>query len=105
MSALETLGVVATSRKENERRLPIHPRHLAEVPEADRRRLILERGYGEPFAVPDRELAPQVGGMAERRRDPRRLRRRAAAQAAAGGPRRDAARRGAVGVAALRAEP
>jgi len=66
MSALDRLGVVATSRKENEHRLPIHPRHLAEVPEAERRRLILERGYGEAFGIADDELAPQVGGMAER---------------------------------------
>lgn len=67
MSALDTLGVVATSRKENERRLPIHPRHLPDVSEAARRKLILERGYGEPFGFGDDRIEPLVGGMAERR--------------------------------------
>jgi len=66
MSAIGRLGVVATSRKEHEHRLPIHPRHLAEIPAADRKRLVLEHGYGEPFGFGDDDLAPLVGGIAER---------------------------------------
>ncbi|MGD2114159.1 MAG: N(5)-(carboxyethyl)ornithine synthase [Acidobacteriota bacterium] len=67
MSALDTLGVVGSSRTENERRLPIHPHHLTEIPEADRRRLIFERGYGAPFGVEDAALERLAGGLAERR--------------------------------------
>ena len=66
MSAIDSLGVVGTSRKENERRLPIHPRHFAEIPAELRRRLVLERGYGEPFGFGDEEIEPLVGGMAGR---------------------------------------
>ena len=44
-----TLGVVATSAKENERRLPIHPRHLDRIDPELRGRIFLEHGYGERF--------------------------------------------------------
>ncbi|WP_328618166.1 N(5)-(carboxyethyl)ornithine synthase [Amycolatopsis sp. NBC_00355] len=61
-----TLGVVARSRKENERRLPIHPRHF-ELIEADlRERIFLEHGYGEDFGVADEQLAGLVGGLRTR---------------------------------------
>jgi alanine dehydrogenase len=63
-----TLGVVATSRKEHERRLPLHPRQLAEIDPRLRARIRLERGYGEPFQVPDSELAALVGGVLPRDR-------------------------------------
>ena len=52
-----TLGVVATSRKEHERRLPIHPRHLERIDADLRRRIFLEHGYGERFGFADDELA------------------------------------------------
>ena len=46
-----SLGVIARSQKENERRLAIHPRHIERI-EADLRRSIyLEPGYGEHFGV------------------------------------------------------
>ena len=61
-----TLGVVATSRKEHERRLPLHPRHIGELDPELRRRILLEEGYGRPFAVADSELAALVGGMLPR---------------------------------------
>ena len=48
-----TLGVVATSAKEHERRLPIHPRHLSRVETDLRQRMFLERGYGRPYGVGD----------------------------------------------------
>jgi alanine dehydrogenase len=51
------------SRKENERRLALHPRHLARIPEDLRARIYLERGYGEPFGVSDDALSPQVAGL------------------------------------------
>ena len=52
-----TLGIVKTSRKENEQRVALHPRHLGGVPRDLRARMVLEQGYGEPFGVPDGELA------------------------------------------------
>ena len=61
-----TLGVVATSAKEHERRLPIHPRHLSRVETDLRQRMFLERGYGRPYGVGDEELEPLVGGLRER---------------------------------------
>ncbi len=61
-----TLGLLAGSRKENERRLPIHPRHLGLIDESVRRRITLESGYGEPFGFGDEDLAPLVAGMRTR---------------------------------------
>lgn len=61
-----SLGVMSRSRKENERRLPIHPLHFERI-EADLRgRIYLERGYGERFGVPDEQLAPWVAGLRPR---------------------------------------
>ncbi|MEZ5073771.1 MAG: N(5)-(carboxyethyl)ornithine synthase [Solirubrobacterales bacterium] len=66
MSDGDTLGIIATSRKENERRLPLHPRHLGELPTGLRGRIHLERGYGARFGVPDAELAALVGALRPR---------------------------------------
>lgn len=63
-----TTGVVGTSRKKNERRVPIHPGHLPRLAEPVRRQLIFEEGYGEPFGITDAEIAAQVGGVAPRRK-------------------------------------
>lgn len=60
------LGIMARSRKENERRLPIHPAHLERIDPELRRRIYLERGYGERFGVPDVELAQQIAGLRPR---------------------------------------
>lgn len=65
MSTL-VLGVIGTSKKENERRFPIHPEHLSRIPERIRRQLIFEKGYGEPFNIADSEIAAQTGGIASR---------------------------------------
>jgi alanine dehydrogenase len=61
-----SLGVIGTSRKTDERRLPIHPEHLSRIPEQLRRQLIFEEGYGEPFGIPDSDIAAQTGGIATR---------------------------------------
>jgi alanine dehydrogenase len=70
MSALQvpllTLGVLAGSRKENERRLAIHPRHIGRIDADLRARLVLERGYGERFGVSDADLEPLVGRVTGR---------------------------------------
>ena len=61
-----TLGVVGISRKEDERRFPIHPDHFSRIPEPIRRQLIFEEGYGIPFNISDSEIAAQTGGIATR---------------------------------------
>lgn len=60
------LGVVGTSAKENERRLPLHPEHIPRLDPDLRARITLEHGYAEGFGVPDAELAPSVAGFASR---------------------------------------
>jgi alanine dehydrogenase len=61
-----TLGVVSSSRKPDERRLPLHPLHLERIAPELRQRMILERGYGERFGFSDAQLAPLVGSLASR---------------------------------------
>jgi len=61
-----SLGVIGSSSMENERRLPLHPEHLARIPERLRRSVTLEHGYGERFRYADSELAASVAGLASR---------------------------------------
>ncbi|MEZ5062849.1 MAG: alanine dehydrogenase [Solirubrobacterales bacterium] len=56
-----SLGLLGRSHKENERRLPVHPRHVGSIDGALSGRILLERGYGEPFGFADEDLAPLVG--------------------------------------------
>lgn len=65
MDALD-IGIIATSRKPNERRLPIHPAHVARIEEALRAHVWLEAGYGKAFEVSDADLAPHVAGLRTR---------------------------------------
>src|SRR5210317_1635976 len=60
-------GVVGTSKKEDELRIPIHPEHFSRLPEEIRSRLIFEEGYGSPFNISDAEIAKKSGGVATRR--------------------------------------
>jgi alanine dehydrogenase len=60
-------GIIGTSRKEDEQRMPIHPEHLIRLPEQVRRRLIFEEGYGIPFNISDTEIASKTGGIASRK--------------------------------------
>ncbi|MDX1810094.1 MAG: N(5)-(carboxyethyl)ornithine synthase [Sulfurospirillaceae bacterium] len=60
------VGVIGTSKKEDERRLPIHPEHLSRIPEEIRSKLIFEEGYGAPFGISDTDIAAQSGGIASR---------------------------------------
>ena len=64
--ALLKMGVIGTSKKEDERRVPIHPEHLERIPENIRRQLIFEKGYGARFNIKDEEIAAQTGGIATR---------------------------------------
>jgi alanine dehydrogenase len=61
-----TLGVISRTAKENERRLPLHPRHLERLPDQIRPLVFLEERYGEGFGVGDDELRPLVGGLLPR---------------------------------------
>lgn len=63
---MTSLGVIGSSKKEDERRVPIHPEHLSRLPEKIRKQLIFETGYGERFGIDDAELDDQVGGLASR---------------------------------------
>ena len=46
--AFLTMGVIGTSKKEDERRVPIHPEHLTRLPEQIRRQLIFEKSMLKP---------------------------------------------------------
>ena len=61
-----TLGVIGRSRKENERRVPIHPRHFPQIPDALRGHIIVEEGYGERFELSDRDIANELGHVMPR---------------------------------------
>jgi alanine dehydrogenase len=55
-------GVIGTSKKQNERRVPIHPDHFNRIAEPLRRLLTFEQGYGAPFNISDAEIAAQTSG-------------------------------------------
>ncbi|HSS56851.1 MAG TPA: N(5)-(carboxyethyl)ornithine synthase [Solirubrobacteraceae bacterium] len=61
-----TLGVVATSRKPDERRQAIHPAHLERIDAELRARMLLEHGYGDQLGSSDEEIGPLVGGLRSR---------------------------------------
>jgi N5-(carboxyethyl)ornithine synthase len=65
MTGLE-LAVVGTSLLENERRVPIHPAHFEHIPEALRRSMTFEQGYGAPFGIPDGRLQELFAGVLPR---------------------------------------
>ncbi|MFN4002566.1 N(5)-(carboxyethyl)ornithine synthase [Microcella sp.] len=60
------LGVLATSRKPDEHRLPIHPAHLERIDADLRSAMSFERGYGARFGIADAELEPLVGPLVDR---------------------------------------
>jgi len=60
------MGVIGTSKKEDERRFPIHPGHLLRIPEGLRRQLVFEEGYGAAFGFADSDIASLTGGIATR---------------------------------------
>lgn len=63
---LLTLGLLADSSMENERRLPIHPLHLDRIDADVRERMIVERGYGADFQLEPGYVESRVGRVAER---------------------------------------
>lgn len=63
---IDKLGVIGTSKKEDEKRVPIHPEHLSRLPIDIRKQLIFEKGYGAPFGLDDDFFIKQSGGVASR---------------------------------------
>ncbi|MFF0190844.1 alanine dehydrogenase [Streptomyces sp. NPDC005244] len=61
-----TVGVVATSLKQNEQRLTIHPRHIASLAPEVRAQLYFERGYGAAFGVSDQDIEQLGAGLRTR---------------------------------------
>jgi alanine dehydrogenase len=61
-----SLGIVARSSKEDERRLPLHPHHLGRIPDDLRERVYLERGYGDRYGMSDDQLKGWVAGFGTR---------------------------------------
>ena len=61
-----SVGVLGTSSKADEFRLPIHPYHFERIDADLRGRIVLEHGYGGRYGASDRQLAAQVAGMRSR---------------------------------------
>lgn len=61
-----SLGVIGTSRKENEFRLPIHPQHFENIPSELRRSTFVEEGYGSRFGTKPEELSELFAGVRTR---------------------------------------
>jgi N5-(carboxyethyl)ornithine synthase len=55
------IAVIGTSKKENEKRVPIHPDHIIQIPMETRKHLFFEKGYGQPFDVEDETIASLTG--------------------------------------------
>jgi alanine dehydrogenase len=65
MSKLQ-VGVIATSHKENELRLPIHPDHLRMFDDEIKNNIYFERGYGARFGFNDNYLKKYCSGLLAR---------------------------------------
>jgi len=61
-----SLGVVGTSRKPDERRLPIHPSHIERIDPSLRSRMFFEHGYAQSFGVADERFSEDVAGLRSR---------------------------------------
>lgn len=64
--SLLTVGVFGTSRKKQERRVPIHPDQLDWIDGNIKSHLFFEEGYGLPFGMTDAELAKVSAGVLSR---------------------------------------
>ena len=65
MTLLKT-GVIATSKKENEQRVAIHPSHFDRINDSLRPMLVFERGYGEDFGFSDETIVGKGLQIADR---------------------------------------
>ena len=64
--SLLTVSVFGTSRKKQEKRVPIHPDQLDWIDEEIKSHLFFEEGYGLPFGMNDAKLAKLSGGVLSR---------------------------------------
>lgn len=64
--SLLTVGVFGTSRKKQEKRVPIHPDQLGWIDQEIRNHLFFEEGYGLPFGMNDTELSALSSGVLSR---------------------------------------
>ena len=62
MTKLLTVGVIGKSKKENEKRVPIHPEHIKRIPKKIRKQITFEEGYGERFGMDDLTIAKLTTG-------------------------------------------
>ena len=60
------IGVVGTSTKENEKRVPIHPDHFLLIEKSIRKRMYFEEGYGKRFNINDDVLNDLFAGSLSR---------------------------------------
>ena len=63
---LLSVGVFGTSRKKQEKRVPIHPDHLNWIDPEVRSHLLFEEGYGLPFGMNDSEIEALGAGVVSR---------------------------------------
>lgn len=61
-----SVGIVGTSHKPDEHRLPIHPEHIGRIDVKLRHRMFFERGYAHNFGVSDEQFAGEVAGLRSR---------------------------------------
>ncbi|WKV16335.1 N(5)-(carboxyethyl)ornithine synthase [Janibacter limosus] len=64
--SLLTLGLLAGSSMENERRLPLHPHHSDRIDPDLRAKMIVERGYATDFQLEPGYIESRVGRVADR---------------------------------------
>lgn len=55
------IAVIGTLKKENEKRVAIHPNHISQIPVNIRKHLFFEKGYGLPFGVEDATIQTLTG--------------------------------------------
>lgn len=55
------IAIIGTSRKEHEKRVPIHPVQIQSIPKDIRGHLFFEKGYGQPFGMGDDRIAFLTG--------------------------------------------
>lgn len=60
------IGIIKTSLKENEKRLPIHPEHIFQIKSNVLRSLYFENGYGEMFGFQDDDYSSVTTNFASR---------------------------------------
>ncbi len=61
-----TLGLIASSHKENERRVAIHPAHFERFDPETRKHVYAEKGFGDRFRIRDAQIEPHVAGLLSR---------------------------------------